>query len=86
MKTILKQSKTWRKVKKKKKIKKDKFEFEIADKFSDDDLFDDCPICQAMKAAHKKGVEMAEDELKEAFKKSKEGGGMVGGEWFDEKK
>ncbi|MFH0854503.1 MAG: hypothetical protein V1891_03350 [bacterium] len=51
-----------------------------------DELFDDCPICRAMKAAQDKGREPTEEELKEAFKKAKEGGAIVGGEWFKEEK
>lgn len=47
-----------------------------------EDLFDECPICQAMKAAKEKDRELTETELKEAFKKAKDQGGAVGGEWF----
>jgi hypothetical protein len=44
------------------------------------ELFDDCPICQAMK----EGKAGTEEELKEAFRKAKEKGAVVGGKWFDE--
>ncbi len=44
------------------------------------ELFDDCPICQAMK----EGKAGTREELKKAFKKAKEKGAIVGGEMFDE--
>ena len=47
-----------------------------------DQLFDDCPICRAMKAAQEEGRQLTEAELKEAFAKAKESGGVVGGPWF----
>jgi len=67
-------------------LKKNEFEFEIVDKFDDEDLFDDCPLCQAMKFAQEKGRMPTLVELKEAFKKAKEKGSIVGGEWFKESK
>jgi len=74
----------------KEKIKKDKdkFEFEVepVDKFGDEDFFDDCPICQAMKATQEQGRELTLEELKEAFKDAKEKGAIVGGEWFEKSK
>jgi len=72
---------------KKKKRKKDKFEFEfeIVDKFDDEDFFDDCPICQAMKLAQKKGRQPSSAELKKAFLKAKEKGAIVGGSLLEEK-
>ncbi len=48
-------------------------------------FFDDCSICRAMKAAEKEGRNLNEAELKEAFKKAKDNGAVVGGEWFEEK-
>lgn len=48
----------------------------------EEDFFDDCPICQVMKAAKKQGREPTEKELKGSLKKAKEGGAIVGGEWF----
>jgi hypothetical protein len=69
-----------------------------------DEYFDDCPICQAMKKMKIKekllynpendGVfdnttkvsELSEEqleELKAAFKQAKDGGAIVGGEWFN---
>ena len=49
-----------------------------------EEIFDDCPICRAMKAAQERGRELTPQELKEAFKKAKEKGAIVGGEWFQE--
>lgn len=46
------------------------------------EFFDDCPICQAMK----EGKAGTEEELKEAFRKAKEKGAIVGGKWFEEEK
>lgn len=57
---------------KNKKDKENEFEVELVDKFDDEDLFDDCPICQAMKAAKERGKELSLEELKEAFKKANE--------------
>jgi hypothetical protein len=51
------------KSKKPKKIKKGK---EL-----DDFLFDDCPICQAMKKAEKEGKSLEEEELLKAFAEAK---------------
>lgn len=50
-----------------------------------EDFFDDCPICQAMKAAQERGKDLSLEELHQAFAKAKEGGAIVGGEWFDKK-
>lgn len=47
------------------------------------ELFDDCPICQAMKRAEEKGEALTEAELKEAFKKAKNNGAVVGGEGLE---
>lgn len=58
---------------KKKRLKREK----------DGDFFDDCPVCQAMKLAQEKGRMPTQEELKEAFKKAKEKGVIVGGEWFE---
>ena len=55
-----------------KKTKKDEFDVELIDKFSDEELFDDCPICQAMKAAKNEGRELTLTELQELFKKANE--------------
>ena len=51
-----------------------------------EELFDDCPICQAMKAAQEQGRELTLEELKEVFKKAKEKGAIVGGEWLEKSK
>lgn len=48
--------------------------------FNDEDLFDDCPICQAMKKAKKQGRELSLEELKETFQKAKNESGIVSGE------
>ncbi len=52
----------------------------------EDFLFDDCPVCQAQRDAMFKGRAPTESELKEAFKKAKEQGGIVGGAWFEKNK
>jgi len=49
----------------------------------EEEFFDDCPICQAMKKAKAEGRSPDLTELKEAFKKAKEQGAMVGGSWFE---
>jgi len=54
-------------VKRKKKIKRDKLEFEIVDKFDDDDFFDDCPVCQLMKKTQQEGRQLKTSELKDAL-------------------
>lgn len=51
-----------------------------------EEFFDDCPICQLMKAAKEHGREPTLEELKEAFKKAKEQGAVVGGQWFENDK
>lgn len=51
-----------------------------------EEFFDDCPICRAMKAAKEQERELTSEELKEAFRKAKEQGAIVGGEWFEEDK
>ena len=56
------------------------------EKIKKEEFFDDCPICQAMKAAQGQGRELTQEEVKEAFKKAKERGAIVGGEWFKEDK
>jgi tetratricopeptide (TPR) repeat protein len=53
---------------------------------NNEEFFDDCPICRLMKAAKEQGKEPTAEELKGAFKKAKEGGAIIGGEWFEEKK
>lgn len=63
-----------------------KIQTELVEKFSKEDYFDDCPICQAMKAAENERRELDEYELKKAFAKAKERGGIVGGKWFEESK
>lgn len=44
-----------------------------------DDLFDDCPICQAERLAMSQNRSATMEELKTAFNKAKEGNGFVGG-------
>jgi len=63
-----------------KKSKKDEFEVGIMNKFNNEDFFDDCPVCQAMKLAQQNGKMLTQEELKEAFRKTKEKGAIVGGE------
>lgn len=46
---------------------------------SSDELFDDCPVCQAMKKAMLEERKLSEEELRAAMLKAKEQGGMVGG-------
>ncbi|PIV43476.1 MAG: hypothetical protein COS26_00445 [Candidatus Nealsonbacteria bacterium CG02_land_8_20_14_3_00_40_11] len=53
-------------------------------KIKKEEFFDDCPICRLMKAAKEQGREPTSEELKEAFKKAREKGAIVGGEWFEE--
>jgi len=55
-------------------------------KIKNEELFDDCSICRAMKAAQEQGRELTSEELREAFKKAKEKGAVVGGEWFEKEK
>lgn len=57
---------------KKEKGTEQKFEPEFGDNLSDEDLFDDCPICQAMKATKEEGRELSLPELQELFKKANE--------------
>jgi len=62
----------------------------------DDGYFNDCPICQAMKKSGIKMQAVSDDEyyaakikpenlkkIKKAFRKAKDKGAMVGGEWFE---
>jgi len=56
------------------------------DKTNNEEFFDDCPICRLMKAAKEQGREPTSEELKEAFRKAKEDGAIVGGEWLEENK
>ena len=52
---------------------------------SEDEPYDDCPVCQVVKKAKEENREPTEKEIKEAMEKSKAQGGVVGGEWFDKK-
>jgi len=56
---------------KKKKSKKDYFDFKIVDKFDDDDLYDDCLICQAEKFRNKYDRYPSIPELIEFLKTNK---------------
>ncbi|MEK9174687.1 MAG: hypothetical protein AAB725_01825 [Patescibacteria group bacterium] len=47
---------------------------EQTDSFGPEDLFDDCPICQAEKEAMRRGKPLTMSELKDAFNKAKENG------------
>ena len=50
----------------------------------DNDYFDDCPICQALKKAEKEKKDLSKEEIMEAYKKAKKQGAIVGGKWFEE--
>ncbi len=52
-------------MKKTEKENKEQIEGEIVSEFSDDDFFDDCPICQALKLAKEEGRKMTIEETKE---------------------
>jgi len=58
-------------MRKKKNIKGELSEFEIVDKFDDDDLYDDCPICQAEKFRNKYDRYPSLPELIEFLKTNK---------------
>lgn len=58
---------------------------DIIKETTSEDLFDDCPICQALKKAKEEGREPTMSEMKEAFQKAKEQGAVVGGDWFQNK-
>lgn len=61
----------------KKKIKSPKADKNI--------YYDDCPICQAMKMAEKRGKDLSMEELEEAFRKAKEQGAVLGGSLVSKK-
>jgi len=44
---------------------------------SEPEYFDDCPICQAMKDIEA-GKDLSGEDIKKAFEKSKDHGGIVG--------
>lgn len=44
------------------------------------EFFDDCPICQAMKAGNN-----SMEDLEKAFRKAEKKGAVVGGEMFEDK-
>lgn len=53
-------------------------------KFQDSEYyFDDCPICQLMKKAEDERRILTAGELKQAFKKAKNKGAVVGGSMRD---
>lgn len=39
----------------------------IVSRLEDEDLFDDCPVCQALKKAKERGYDLSYDELQVAF-------------------
>lgn len=47
-------------------------------KDNEEELFDDCPICQAMKKAKERGKDLSFDELQEAFHEAEKQGATVG--------
>lgn len=55
----------------------------MAKNLNNQDHFDDCAVCRAMKEADAKGEGLTERQLKEAFEKAKEEGAVVGGSYFD---
>lgn len=65
------------------KDNKDNFKVELANNLNDEDFFDDCPICRMMRHAKEEGREPTLAEMKEAYKKAGEQGGIVGGELFN---
>lgn len=50
---------------------------------SEEDYFDDCPICQALKKAEKEGREITLTELQEAIGKAQKQGAIVGGSLWE---
>jgi hypothetical protein len=56
---------------------------EPIDSFGPEDLFDDCPVCQAEKMAMERGKSLTTTELKNAFQQAKEKGAVVGGSAFE---
>jgi hypothetical protein len=58
----------------------------IMDKTNNEEFFDDCPIYRLIKAAKEQGRDPTAEEMKEAFKKAKEEGAIVGGERLEEDK
>lgn len=48
------------------------------------EYFDDCPVCQAQKAAEEEGRNLSSEELRAAMKKAKDQGAVVGGPLLDE--
>lgn len=52
---------------------------------SEDEIYDDCPVCQVMKKAKEEGREPTMEEIKKAMEESQAQGGIIGGKWFDKK-
>ena len=48
-------------------------------KMQDEDFYDDCPICQALKKAKEEGREITTEEYIKASEKAKEQGAITGG-------
>mgnify|MGYP005855571293 CR=1 FL=1 len=67
-------------MKKRKNQRKNKFEFEIVDKFDNEDFFDDCPVCQLMKKMQQEGGQPKTSELRETLKEAEKKGAVVTGE------
>ena len=57
--------------KRKKKVKKDEFAVELVEKFDDEDLCDDCLVCQAEKFRNKYDKYPSPQELTEFLKRKK---------------
>lgn len=66
-----------------KKKKQERPTIEVVDELNDEDFFDDCPVCQAMKFAKERGRWPTMSELLKAMEKAKKQGAVVGGKWFE---
>ena len=64
------------------KNNKDDFKVGLVNNLSDEDFFDDCPICRMMKKAKEESREPTPDEMKKAYKEAGEQGGLIGGDLF----
>lgn len=45
---------------------------------NEEEFFDDCPICQAMKKAEEENRDLSLEELQESFREAKKQGAIVG--------
>lgn len=72
-----------KKRKKQNHLSKEGREVKLVGSLSPDDLFDDCLVCQAEKAALKRKKPLTSSELIKVFKKAKEKGAVAGGALFE---